>query len=165
MNLHPEVTEAALWLDEHWPTEEIGTEWYRVIDPQMLDMESACLCVAGQLGAAIAENEGYEITRGDNQIRLGAETARVISGWSILTTDAADLHNSIARRRDWQANCRGARLSVLIAQEELRLVELMLKRLETEYIPESLRRAFDENIPNQRWMVEVDKRKFKDMSV
>lgn len=159
---YPEVGEAASWLDDHWPTQEVGTEWYRVIDPYQLDMDHSCYCIAGQLGAAVARAEGYTIYDGSNLIRLGEETERTVSGWAAFTMDPVDITHSIVRRRERIERrgvpTRGDELSILNYEQELRLVEVLRKRLETDHIPRELSRAFDWDVPNVRWLQEIDRR-------
>lgn len=146
-----DVGEAALWLDEHWPEGE--TPWYRVVNTWVLDMDDGCLCIAGQLGAYLASQEGYET--GERYIKFSDPTMDVTStsGWSVLTADLGQLRFSL----DHSTGVTRAWCEV-----ELELVTKLFKRLEVEEdgtLPGFVHEAFSGGVPNRLWIEQIDLRR------
>jgi hypothetical protein len=137
------VKEAAEWLDEHWPTEEVDKPWYDCIDLRDLDMKDGCYCVCGQLGAVLAAHEGYDIEIKGNFIVLAYHRA-FTSGY------AAMIHP----------------FGLLNAPEK-ELAKFLAKRLGADHIdgdrcgvvPSDVAFAFDSMGPGRLWKHEIEKRR------
>lgn len=135
------VREAAEYLDLHWPTEEIGQPWWEVVDLRLLQMESICRCVCGQLGAKLAAHEGHRVNA------LGR--VEVPGGRQLL-------HSGFGLLRTWRDN---------LNEIERELTDKLAKRLgvksEGEYplIPEYLAWAFAGRTPNRWWVEEIEARR------
>lgn len=151
---------AAEWLDEHWPDSE--QPWWELIDTSTLRMNNGCFCVAGQLGAHLAQLEGYERFCPSNLIDLGVQH-RVRNGWEALTCDLDAVRANLDVRRERQAGCPtlGGERAIETLEEEIRLTEVLWKRLEVTEgdLPWYMRRAFSSCVPNDWWIREIELRR------
>lgn len=151
------VREAAEYLDLHWPTEEIGQPWWEVIHLGRLHMESVCRCVCGQLGARLAEHEGFKIDLSGNVVTFGHQDT---SGFRLLRTP---LGSMLTEDELGSMPIEGPLAESLRREREL--AEKLAKRLGADpsadgpVIPERLSRAFTGNTPALWWRQEINDRR------
>lgn len=136
------VTEAAKWLDSVWPAEELGP-WYEVVDVGRLALDSACRCVCGQLGAAMAAHEGYDLRGSFIDLAEGIDENRYTDGYRLFMRNLGD-HITTA--------------------EESRLIGLLRKRLGVDeddgrVVPGEVMDAFAASTPTSYWVEEIETRR------
>lgn len=147
-----QVAQSAAWFDEHWPEQEYGVAWYDAVDLSNLDMSWGCACIAGQLGARMAQHEGYRLvseddgaTRGTNIVLEGGIRC---SGFNVL------IKGTLAVRKVYEGRDLHEH-----EVSEFELLELFLKRLEVDHIPDCVRCSFSGSVPNEVWAEEIGRRR------
>lgn len=128
------VTRAANWLDHVWPEQKLGP-WYDAVNVDTLNMASACLCVCGQLGAAVARHEGWQLGRDGEILRDNPTPQRNMAPDSVAGVFMYGYDLFVTDLDEWDPDT-----------EDRQLSELLRKYLEVEgedsTIPEGLEYAF-----------------------
>lgn len=145
---------AAEWLDEHWPREELGVEWWNVVSISNLWMRDSCRCVCGQLGVAVAAHEGYRTERSSPDCRA-----------LHVVIDDADA-DAVAESADGVRRVELSGYALLAGDlEELLLpsavfaMRVTRKRLNYERMSDDLFWAFSASVPDELWIREIRTRR------